>query len=52
MEYFVVVHVDGVRLPRWNDIDREKPKNSEETCTIATLFTTNPTWTDPCANTR
>jgi hypothetical protein len=30
--------------PRWNDIDRIKPKNS------ATLYTANPIWTDPGAN--
>jgi hypothetical protein len=31
-------------------IDRGKPKNSEKICPIATLSTTNPTWTDLGAN--
>jgi hypothetical protein len=36
--------------PRWNDIDRVKPKNSGKTCPSATLFTTNSTWSDQAAN--
>jgi hypothetical protein len=36
--------------PRWNDIDSEKPKNSEKGCSSATLSTTNLTYTDPGAN--
>jgi hypothetical protein len=36
--------------PRWNDIDRRKPKKSEKTCPSATLSTTKPTWTDPGVN--
>jgi hypothetical protein len=36
---------------RWNETDRGKPKYSgEKTCPIATLSTTNPTWTDPGSN--
>jgi hypothetical protein len=35
---------------RLNEIDRGKPKYSRKTCPIATLFTTNPTWTDPESN--
>jgi hypothetical protein len=31
---------------QWNDTDRVEPKDSEKTCPIATLSTTNPTWTD------
>jgi hypothetical protein len=30
-------------------IDRENPKNTEETCPSATLSTTNSTWIDPGA---
>jgi hypothetical protein len=36
--------------PWWNHTDRGKRKNSEITCPSATLFTTNPTLTDPGAN--
>jgi hypothetical protein len=36
--------------PRWNDINRVKPKNSEKICPSATLFTTNATWTELGAN--
>jgi hypothetical protein len=32
--------------PWWNDIDRENQINWRETCPIATLSTTDPTWTD------
>jgi hypothetical protein len=35
---------------RWNEIDKEKPKYSEETCPSATWSTTNPKWTDPGSN--
>jgi hypothetical protein len=35
---------------RWKEIDRGKPKYSEKNCPSATLFTTNPTWTDPGLN--
>jgi hypothetical protein len=38
------------REPWWNDTDREKPKNLEETCPSATLFTTNPTCFNTGAN--
>jgi hypothetical protein len=34
----------------WNDIDRERPNNSEDTCSSASLSTTNYTWTDTDAN--
>jgi hypothetical protein len=36
--------------PRWDDTDRENPKNWIIICPSATLPTTNPTWTDPNAN--
>jgi hypothetical protein len=36
---------------RWNEIDRAKPKYSGgKPCPSATLFTTNPTWTDRQSN--
>jgi hypothetical protein len=36
---------------RRNDTDKEKQKKTpRETCPRATLYTTNPTWTDPGAN--
>jgi hypothetical protein len=35
---------------RWNKIWQGKPKYSEETCTSATLSTTNPTWPDMESN--
>ena len=36
---------------QWNEIERGKPKYLEKkTCPIATLSTTNPTWTDPGSN--
>jgi hypothetical protein len=35
---------------RWNEIDRGKPKYWGKTCPSATLFTTNPTWSDPGSN--
>jgi hypothetical protein len=38
------------REPWWNDIEREKPKNSEKICPSATLSTTNLTVTDPGTN--
>jgi hypothetical protein len=34
------------------DIDRGKPKDSEKNLSLATLSTTNPTWTDLGANTK
>jgi hypothetical protein len=37
--------------PRWNDTDMGKPKKFEINLSGATLSTTNPTWTDPNANT-
>jgi hypothetical protein len=30
---------------QWNEIDRGKPKTRRKTCPIATLSTTNLTWT-------
>jgi hypothetical protein len=51
----ICYYCDGVRIwadsvnveHRWNDTDREKPKNSEKKpVPSATLSTTNPTWTD------
>jgi hypothetical protein len=39
-----------LRALRWNEIDRGKPNFSGETCTSATLSTTNPTWTGPASN--
>jgi hypothetical protein len=35
---------------RWNDIDVGKAKDSDKNCPGATLFPTNPTWTDLGAN--
>jgi hypothetical protein len=35
----------------WNKNWQGKPKYSEKTYPSAILFTTNPTWPDPCANT-
>lgn len=29
----------------WNDDGRVKPKYSRKTCVVATLYSTNPTWT-------
>jgi hypothetical protein len=37
--------------PRWNYIDRGKQNNLEKIRLSATLSTTNPTWTEPGANT-
>jgi hypothetical protein len=37
--------------PRWKDIDTGKPKNSEKPLSQCHFCTTNPTWTDPDANT-
>jgi hypothetical protein len=35
---------------RWNENSHGKPKNSEKTRPSATLFTTNPTWSDLGSN--
>jgi hypothetical protein len=35
---------------RWNENWQGKPKYSEKTCSSATLFTTNPTWSDLGSN--
>jgi hypothetical protein len=44
-----IIHESGE--PRWNDIDRGKPKNSKKkACTSVTLSTTNPTGTGLGAN--
>jgi hypothetical protein len=47
---FVTEVIHGYGEPRWNGIDKEKPKNSEKNISSATLSTTNLTWTDPGAN--
>jgi hypothetical protein len=36
---------------RWNDTDRGNRRYRRKTCPYATLFTTNPIWTDQGANT-
>jgi hypothetical protein len=40
-----VIYENG--RPRWNDIDRRKPKNADKTCLSASTI---PTWTDSGAN--
>jgi hypothetical protein len=49
-----VVHpqvIHGRGKSRWNDIDRGKPKNSGKwTCSIVTVFTLNPIWSDAGTN--